>query len=202
MSIRATAVDSYLKLVRLPLDSAAAIVPGVNPETAGLALDRVDATVRDLAGALLADSGLREDAAVRRAATDERVRAVQLRAEAERKRERADERAGETHQQAEQKRRQAAQRAEQREQEAEQRRQKKAKQAADAERKRKAQSRKAAARVDEQIEDDAREQKLEALDTKAVALKERDEALTAKDEAQRLGQAAARAKAARKRARA
>src|SRR5688572_7058175 len=113
MSIRATAVDSYLKLVRLPLDGAAAIVPGVNPETAGLALDRVDATVRDLAGALLIDQTLRQDAAVRRAATDERVRAVQLRAEAERKREQADERAGETHQQAEQKRRQAAQRAEQ-----------------------------------------------------------------------------------------
>ena len=202
MTIRTTAVDSYLKLVRLPLDSAAGVLPGVNPEIAGLAIDRIDATVRDLAGTVLFDPALREDAARRRMAADERSRAMQLRAEAEQKRQQADERLSDTHQQAEQRRRKAAEQAEQREQAAEQRRQKKAKQAADAERKRSDASRKAAARVDEQIEDDAREAKLEALDTKADALKERDEALTAKDEAQRLGKAAARAKTARKSARA
>jgi colicin import membrane protein len=202
MSVRTLAVDGYLKLVRMPLDAAAGIAPGVDPEVAGLALDRVDATVRDLAGAVLIDPALRQDAARRRTAADERSRALQLRVEAQQKRERADERLSDQHQQAERRRVSAEAQAKKRKEQAEERRRQKAQQAADSERKRKAASRRAAARVDEQIEDDSREAKLEALDTKADALAERDEALTAKDEAQRLGDAAARAKAERKSARA
>ena len=202
MSVRTLAVDGYLKLVRLPLDTAAAMLPGVDPEVAGVALDRADATARGLAGTLLLDTPLREDAARRHAAADERGKALHLRAEAERKRHQADERLSDKTQQAEERRREAAEKAEQREQQAEQRRKKKAEQAKETERKRRAQSRKAAAQVEEKIEDEARKERLESLETKADALKEREEALTAKDEAQRLGQAAGRVKAQRKNARA
>ena len=49
-------------------------------ETAEIAVDRADATVRDLAGGVLLDPELREDAARRRTAATEREKAVRLRA--------------------------------------------------------------------------------------------------------------------------
>ena len=85
MSIRAiprTAIGGSIKAMRLPLDIAVSLLPGngAGPRpTAGLALDRIEAHVRDLAGVALGDEVLREDAARRRVAADERERALRLR---------------------------------------------------------------------------------------------------------------------------
>ena len=68
----------------------------------------------------------------------------------------------------------------------------------DAHERRKAANTKAAARQEEKIEEEAKRERLEALEREEVALDEREEALTARDEADRLAKEAAAAKAARK----
>ena len=58
-----TAVNSWLKLVRLPLDGAIRLLPGSGSgprPTAKLAIDRADATVRAVIAGVLGDSQLSE----------------------------------------------------------------------------------------------------------------------------------------------
>src|SRR3954468_8931726 len=93
MSVTNKAVDGYLKLVRIPLDTAVGLLPGNGNgrgPAAGLALDRADATVRTIAGTILRDSDLLHDAQRRRTAADEREKALRLRAAAQRKAQEAD----------------------------------------------------------------------------------------------------------------
>ena len=196
-----TAVDGYLKLVRLPLDAAIGLLPGNGTgrgTAAALALDRMDAAARTVAGAVLGDSVLREDAARRHLAADERGRALRLRAEAQRRSEGAESRRAERQDLADRQRKRAKQRAAGNRRQAERRREQKTRQAAKAESKRRGTSRKAAARIDGAVDARARKARLKTLDTKAEALREKEEALTATDEARRLRGAARRAKAARK----
>ena len=200
-AIPRTAVDGYLKLVRLPLDAVIGLVPGNGTgraTAAALALDRVDAAARSVAGAVLGDSVLREDAARRRLAADQRGRAFRLRADAERKSEGAESRLAERQDQADRQRKRAKQHAEKTRRQARRTREQKSRQAAKTESKRRGTSRKAAARADDAVDARARKARLETLDTKADALREKEEALTASDEARRLRGAAGRAKAARK----
>src|SRR5687767_2262219 len=75
------AVGGYIKAVRLPLDAALSVrrrngSPGTS--RAEIALDRMEAAARAAAGRVLADEQLREDAALRRIAADERARALRL----------------------------------------------------------------------------------------------------------------------------
>jgi hypothetical protein len=154
--------------------------------------------MRDLAGYALLDAQLREDATRRRAAADERARALRLREAAERRRAEADERLDDRVEQAEEHRAAAQERAERQRDEAEQRRTAKARAAAQAETRRKAASRQARAKVDEAIEEQGAEAHLEQLKAEAQALEEREVALTAQDEAQRLQDAATAKKSARR----
>jgi hypothetical protein len=196
-----TALDGYLRLVRLPLDGTIAFLPGNGSgprASAALAVDRADATARAIAGVLLGDSDLREDAARRRAAADERARALRLRGEAERKTERADARLGDRQEKAVEERQQAKRRAAAKRKRAESTRGKRTTAAARTASKRRATNRRQAAQSAEAAEERARERRLDALVSEDDALRERDEALTAADEARRLGEAAARAKAERK----
>ena len=194
-----TAVGGYLKLARLPIDTGLKIVGrGGDGSGAKLATDRVEATAREAAGTVLADEKLKQDGKKRNRATDERQKAVKLRAKAQQKSQQADAKLTDRQQQAEQRRRQAAQRAEQRKETASEAASKRQQRAAETERKRKQASEKAAAQMQEQIADKERKARLEQLETKTEALSEREEALTAADEAQRLEKAAATAKAARK----
>src|SRR4051794_14068206 len=109
-----TAVGGYLKLIRLPFDAAVSLLPGngtgSGPSLA-LALDRAEASARAVAGAVLGDPVLREDATRRRAAADERERALRLRTAAEHKTERADEHLSQRQEGAERRRAQARERA-------------------------------------------------------------------------------------------
>jgi hypothetical protein len=196
-----SAVDGAVKLARLPLDIAVSLLPangdGSQPAVR-IALDRWEATLRRLAGSVLRDEELREDALRRRAATDERARALRLRDAAEQRRSEADEHLADRVEEAEEQRTEAQSRAErQREQAARQRAERTAA-AARTETKRKAANRKARGQVAEAIEEEADEARLAQLEAEAKALEERERALTARSEAQRLQDEATARKAARK----
>lgn len=174
MNLRAIprfAVDRYLKAARWPVDTTVALL-GRNGATTS-AIDRIDATFRAAAATAFGDRELREDARRRREAADERDRSARLRDEAELREQRGRE-------EAEQRRRGAQRRA-----------------GRTAQRRREATA-KATARTQEAIHDRDKRARLDELDTRSEALGEREEALTARDEARRLGDAAARAKARRK----
>lgn len=207
MSMRAiprTAVGAGLKLARLPLDLAVSMLPGngdgVRP-AASIAVDRWEATVRQVAGYALRDDELREDAERRRAAADERARALRLREAAERRRAEADERLADRVESAEEQRAAAEQRAEQRRRDAEREAGERKRAAARTEAQRKASVREARAKVEEAIEQQADAARLEQLEAEAEAIEEREVALIAEAEAQRLRDEATKKKAARRKKR-
>lgn len=192
------AVGGYIKLLRLPLDTALRLTGRSGANGGGIAVDRAEAAARDVAGAALGDEELRRDASRRRKAADAREEASVLETEAERHAQTADEQRRRGQRRAQQQRRRAAREAEAKKESAEKRRQARKRGAAQAESTRKSATRKAAAKVEEAIEDQERGARLEQLDEEAKALDKRGEALTAADEAQRLRDAASRAKAERK----
>jgi hypothetical protein len=82
-----TVVDSYLRLIRVPIDAAINRLPGNGTGAAPhvrLVVDRADATVRAALASILRDPGLRDDAQQRRTAAEMREHAIQLRQAAER----------------------------------------------------------------------------------------------------------------------
>ena len=191
------AFTSYLGVIRWPIDTTLKVA-GRAEGPAALAVDRADGSVRALVGGLVGDRALQQDGRQRLDAAQERTKAMRLRAEAELRRERADEELAENRDRAEQQRRAAAERAEQTRDRAEQQKDARRRQAADAERKRKQASDRAEAKVKESIEERAKRERLETLEQRAEALDKQDDALTARDEAERLAAAAGNAKAARK----
>lgn len=200
-SIPRTAVKGSLRAVRLPLDAAIGALPGGDQQrrtNVKLALDRADATALAIAGSLLRDGDLLEDAQRRRRAADERGRALKLRDQAERRGEQADAQLQKTEEQAEQRRRKASQQASQRRQRAAEERTQRSRRAAQAEQRRTEASRQAEERTEERIEEQGNRERLDALETEARAERQAEEALVERDESRRLGDAAARAKAERK----
>ena len=174
--IPSTAVDGYLKLVRLPLDGAIHLLPGngTGPGPAAkLALDRADAGVRAIIAGILGDAALREDARRRRAAADEREHALKLHEEAEDVAETADARLEERRRRATRERRQARQRAEVKREDADRQRERKIRRATEVRNDRLEGSRAATERVETAVEDRASRERLEALDAKSEALRER-----------------------------
>jgi hypothetical protein len=92
-----TVVDSYLRLVRVPIDAAINRLAGNETGPAPrvrLVVDRADASIRAVLASILRDPRLRDDADQRRTATEKREHALQLREVAERQTERADSRLG------------------------------------------------------------------------------------------------------------
>lgn len=200
-TIPRSAVGGAMKLARLPLDLAVSLLPGNGAgakPAAGIAVDRWEATLRQLAGYALRDDELREDAERRRVAADERARALRLREAAERRRAEADERLTDRIEDADAQRAAAEQRAERKRRQAEQQRAERTRAAARTETQRKAAARKARAKVEQAIGEQADAARLEQLEAEAQALEEREVALTAEAEAQRLQDEATAKKAARK----
>jgi hypothetical protein len=200
-AIPRAAIDSYLRLARLPLDTAIGLLPGNDTgaaPNATLALDRADATARALFGLLLGDPLLREDAQKRRAAANERERAIRLRVEAQRKTEQADSRLEQRHDEAARRRRSADQRANAQRAAAERKRDEQTRRAGESARKRRDASRRTAARGEQAVDERAPRARLETLVAKSNALREKEKALTGRDEARRLREAASRTKAERK----
>ena len=202
-TISRSAVGGYVKLLRLPFDVALRLRAGNgrnDPSAGAIALDRFEARFRSIAGRTLRDEELIQDAERRRVAADERMRAVRLRAEANWRSDRADERLSKTEEQAEQQRRRASQRSAERNQRAEQRRQAETRRIAELEARRRRESKNAASLKEESIEKRSKRTRLQQLDHEGEALTKAQEALTAKSESQRLRRAATKAKSARKRA--
>jgi hypothetical protein len=196
LSLPRHAVAGYIKLARLPLDTTVKLAG--RGERGKLVVDRAGAAARDVAGATLGDDELRRDAQLRRAATDERERAHDLRDAAEQRERDADERYAERKQTAAGRRRQASQRAGPKRRTAEHRHDANRSQVRKTARARKAATDRATASKQDAIDARAKRQRLSTLDRTAEALERRDAAVTAQDEAKRLGDAAARAKAKRK----
>jgi hypothetical protein len=200
MAVRTAArlgVAASVRAARLPFDVGTRLV-GDPDSSLALAVDRADARARALAGVILGDAELQDDAARRHAATDERVRALGLREQAEDVAERADERLAEREKAAVRRRADAAAAAQRRKAEAEERRQSRdAESAQSANRQRRAtESAKAAAHETARANADAA--RLDALEEKAEALEQEEEALIASDEAERIARAAETAKKLRK----
>jgi hypothetical protein len=198
-----TAVDGYLKLLRLPADAVAgALRPrnGRDDETTAveLALDRVEATLRDVAGSVLHDPQLREDARRRRVAANERERALELRAAADRHSLEADGELAARAETAEQHRRAAARREQEKKERVQQQRAAESRQLAQVENRRRAAVEDEAKNAEEAIEGRSRRARLEQLHTETQTLDEEQAALTARSEAQRLRRAASETKTARK----
>lgn len=199
-TIPRTAIGGSIKLARLPLDVAVAMLPGNGSgpgQSAGLALDRFEAQVRDFAGLALGDDVLREDAAKRRLAADERERALRLRSAAARRTQEADEQLSETHEEAEKQRKKAADDAREQRAEAARLRKKRSQDAAQVERNRKTANHRALTKAEQEIEEQAQDARLEQLEQEAKVLDEKADALTAESEAQRLQDEATRKKEAR-----
>jgi hypothetical protein len=190
-------VAASVRAARLPFDLGIRLV-GDPDSSLALAVDRADARARALAGAILGDADLQDDGARRDAATDERVRALRLREQAEDVAERADERLAENEKAAVRRRADAEAAAQRRKAEAEERRQlRNAESAQSANRRRRAtESAKAAAQETAQANADAA--RLDALEEKTEALEQEEEALIASDEAERIARAAETAKKLRK----
>jgi hypothetical protein len=189
------ALDGSLRAARAPWDAAAKLT---GREEAALRIDRLDATVREVAGTVLADETLRADAARRRIANDERVRAFRLRTTAEAVTERADDELAAREAQAERAKQEAAAQAQRRKAAAAKKAEAEKRRAREDAERRKRETEEAAARAKEAIDEEARRERLEALEEQHEALEVKQDALAAKEEAQRLKRAAAEAKTARK----
>jgi hypothetical protein len=184
----------------LPFDTVAQLLPvdQGSRDAAMLAIDRADATVRAAVGGILHDDDLRDDAFRRRAAADERERALELRGEAEEKQRIADAELAQELEGAARLREDADREGQERrrrvdEERAEQLR--RAREAAVAQEHAVEQARAEELAI---AEKQAKRDRLEVLDEQADALDHEVDALTATDEAQRLRDAASAAKAARK----
>jgi hypothetical protein len=198
-SIAGKAVDGALRLVRIPADQLLRLVPGANATaTAGLAIDRADATVRNVAGSLFRDQGLREDAELRREATEERKRAAQLRTEAEEKIESAEARTEKAQAESEARRKQADQKARRKQAQAAERRERLKEQAAETAAKRKRMARGNAQEAKEKAGKRGKVNRLEQLEKKSDALEVKEASVRAADEARRLEEAATATKEKRK----
>lgn len=201
MALRTAArlgVDASVRAARLPFDVGTRLVGGPQSPVA-LAVDRADARARALAGFVLGDADLRDDAERRHAATDERVRALRLRERADDVSERADERLARKERTADHRRAGAVSGAQQRKAQAEKRHQAREAAVTESAEQRQRATEQARVAAQQTVEARADETRLEAVEERAEALEQQQDALIARDEAKRLGGAAARAKEQRKR---
>jgi hypothetical protein len=182
------AVLGYLELTRLPLTAAERALgktEGTWPLT--IATDRVQATIKDVAGTILRDETLKADARLQHAALDERTRAAEAEAEADRIRAEADDRLRREKQAADEAKAEVARRDAQRDRAVD--KQVGAK---------KATARKVAAAQDEALEQRATNATRETLAKESSAVREQRAALEAKAEALELEDELEAARAARK----
>src|SRR5688500_5691419 len=101
-SIPRAAVGGYIKAVRWPLDQTAKLLRSNGDKSeAELAVDRADAAARNVAGTVLGDEELKQQAERRATAADERERAKKLRGAAEARTQQAEQELDQRREQAE-----------------------------------------------------------------------------------------------------
>ena len=190
------AVGGYIKAVRWPVDRTTKVLRG--GDGAEVAVDRAEATARAAAGTVLGDEELKRDAAQRSRAADEREHADTLHGAAEARASIAEQELTEREAEAERRRERAAQRADTRREKAAETAKAQEKAAGKAATSRKKAAAKTQAAQEEKIASDAKRERLAALEAEKAALDREQAAVTASDEAQRLAAAAEEAKARRK----
>lgn len=199
--IRRTAIDGYLKAVRAPLDAGMHLATRGNDErltSARLVVDRADATIRQQLGRILSDDELLSDGVRRAVATDERVRALELKAVADEKSRRATVEFRKRQDRLEREQTETERKAAEDRRRAQEARQQEEAKAADAAQRRKAASRKIEAAVEQRVATEARSKRVEQLDTEADALQAEEDALRASERARQLKAKADSVKSARK----
>jgi hypothetical protein len=195
------AVLGYLELTRLPLTATERVLRKTEGTWAPtIAVDRLQARMKELAGSALRDDTLVADARLQNAALDERLRAAEEEARADRIRGAADSRLENERDAADAAEREVRARADQREQAVEHAAQAKERQVRE-----KAAEKKAAARKVEQAQHDALEQReavarREVLKKESKALNDQRAAAEAKAEVLELQDKLDEVKAVRKRA--
>jgi hypothetical protein len=170
-ALRTTTVDSYLKLLRLPVDLIVGRLPGQGSGTgaaARIAVDRADAMARAGLSSTLGVE-LTVDAHQRQEAADQRARAVNLRQKAEQQEAEAEARVEKSNRQATERRRQAESEAGERRRAASAKQQASARKAAETERRRTQASREQEAKAEEQIRAETAREKLPAVEAEAEA---------------------------------
>lgn len=194
-----TAVDVSLRVGLYPWSKAAQLTRRDGERSSlELAVDQFDASVRQVAGRVLSDDELVEDAARRKAAVQARTTAKDLQESAEQHEAEAERTERQRREQAERVRREAEDRAEERHAEAEKAEAQRKQQATAASRKKKQAVKKTTAKQKEAVEKKARQARLQELEEREEALDAKDEALTAADEAERLRTAAEAKKSSRR----
>jgi hypothetical protein len=201
-AIPRAALNGYLDLLRLPVTAAESVTrrnaDGERAWPPALAFDGFAAQVRDLAGSVLGDETLRQQATLLLGRVEQLRRAAELQAEAERKREEADRQLDQRRQQAEDERRQAEEQAEQQEERLERERadaeRRVAEQAAEKERR----AQEAADAERERVQQEERAAEARRLEAEREALAERKEAVDAKKRTANAAKAATATKQRRK----
>jgi hypothetical protein len=196
-TLTAATVDRYLRIVRWPADLVTALLPGTETGPGPIArvlVERVDASVRGTLAALLGDDSLRADAAHRDAAANERERALDLRREANRRKEQTEAELRERHKDAGRARERASTKAAQRRRAASTSQQRRVANATRAQRERAKVSEAQRAVVEQRIEQQEAAAEQPAVHERANAVRDAELAVQERDEAQRLGEAAARLK--------
>jgi hypothetical protein len=200
-AIPRTAVDSYLRVLRLPVHAAETVLHrnGDAPWAPAIAFDKVDAAVRGAIGQVLRDEDLIAEAQRRRIAADKRSQALRLHTEAEAKRRHGDQTRAQQEAAAEEQRAEARARAEEQEDQLAAKREQAERQVEKAAEDR----RKAAEKADRARAEAARKRELadrsEVLEDKSAALDTEEKAVQATKKARTTKKAEKAVKAARKR---
>lgn len=194
-----TVIDGSIRLTRLPFDVAASLVEGRDPVgPAHIAIDRTDASARELIGRLTGDRHLLEQAIRKRAAANKRGEALRLRNQADQDQVEAVGTIEHGRRQAEERREQAERTAQAREATAEKVAERQLSEVENEARRERSAVRKAEQAAEDRREKQERRARLQSLDEKESALSEKEEALTTREEAERLEETAASIKAERK----
>jgi hypothetical protein len=193
-------LDHWLRVLRRPANASTKLLrlSDDRARAVEIALDRADATARDVVGRVWRDETLREDARARRAAADERQRALELRREADRRTAQADEELDDQLTRAESLRTDAEQRARAELERVRDEAKVASQKAADNERRGRRASRQTAQAEAAAAKDESRRTRSDQLDRETKVLGEKEKAVGAASEAQRLEQTAAELKSNRK----
>ncbi len=200
-TLTAGAIDTYLKIIRRPVDLVIRILPGQKTgpgATARVVADRVDAAARAGLASTIGSETLTVDSRERQAAAGERERALNLRREAQQREASAETRVQASHGQAAQRRERAQSRAGAKRRSANEKQQTRTRRAAETEKRRTQANREQEQAAEQRIKVEAAREALPAVEAQAEALEERDQAAVRRQEADRLAAAAARAKDERK----
>jgi hypothetical protein len=198
-TIPRTLFEQSIRAARLPVDVAVRLVEGPDPVgPVHIAVERTDASAREMFGRMTGDRGLVAEAARLRSAADKRTEALKLRAEARRDHEDAVKTIDAGRRRAASRRRVSNGTADAREASAGKAQKERLSQVDSAEVRQREAVHQAERAAERALEKEERRARLSALDVQDRAVSQKEGAITSREEARRLQDAAAAAKEDRK----